>query len=82
MPSHITFPPLDLPNVLLDVPLPRRNWAPEAELYARYVQGVVLAVLQEDVQHAMLVFGRLPVLPDEAAPQRLEGEGDLADFGG
>lgn len=82
MPSHITFPPLDLPNVLLDVPLPRRNRAPEPELHARYVQGVVLAVLQEDVQHAVLVFGRLPVLPDEAAPQRLEGEGDLADFGG
>ena len=65
----------------VEVLRPRHDGGREAELHAGNVQGVLLAVLHEDVQDAVLVLCRLPVLPDEATAGGLEGDGHFADRG-
>lgn len=68
--------------MLLEVLSPWRNGAPETKLHAGNVQGVLLAVLHDDVQDPVLVFRRFPVLADEAPLEGLYGECDFADIRG
>ena len=75
---HLLHPP----DVLVAILLPRHHGLREAKLRAGQVERVGLTVCEEDVQDLVLVFGRLPVLADEAAAvDRVEAQGDFAGFG-
>ncbi len=69
----------DLGNVRFEIMGPGYDGRRKAELDTGDIQGVVLIVLQQDVEDSVLVLCDLPVFADEAAAVGFEGEGHFAD---
>lgn len=79
--SVIYLRTLDLVNMLQKVLRPWYNRAFKAKLHPSNVQGVVLAILHDNVQDLVLVAYGFLVFADVAAAEGSHGDVDFVDIG-